>query len=265
MTSFTDLITTPPSERGTALFLDHVPFGERVILHGELPYLDAPATASYYGQAQGMLNSDATIVDLGALYSAVLSATPELGESMGARSRTGYTLRTMLADDSAATVANRILTATSHTSRVPFLLRIPSPLRWLAQAAAAAGNTDVSSITEDHAESAAMYVADWLRRFVDAPVAGLLLDGRRSGDDTTLPAEDIAAYQPVINAAEHVGWSVLMQTDETIAVAGKDLCGATVDPGYWLGEGEVPQADFLVAQIPVEAEPDTVLERLEAL
>ncbi|MBI9000160.1 hypothetical protein M0E87_07545 [Corynebacterium sp. CCM 9185] len=264
-TSLTDLITTPPSDRRTAVFLDHVPFGERVILHGELPYLDAPATASYYGQAQGMLNSDATVIDVGALYDAVLASNADLRTAMGTRSRTGYALRTMLADDSAATVTARILTATSHTSRVPFLLRLPSPLIWLAQAAEATGNTDFSSITADHAESAAMYVADWLRRFVDAPVVGLILDGRRAGAYAELPPEDIDAYQPVINAAEHIGWSVLLQTEGGVEVAGEDVRGATIDPGYWLGTGTVPQADFLVTQIPAEAEPETVLERLEAL
>ncbi|MCL0246198.1 hypothetical protein JIM95_008625 [Corynebacterium sp. CCM 8835] len=264
-TSLTDLITNPPSDRGTAVFLDHVPFGERVIVHGELPYLDAPATASYYGQAQGMLKSDATVVDFGALYGAALASNPDLVAAMGARSRTGYALRTMLADDTPATAAGRILTATSHTSRVPFLLRMPSPLIWLAWAAESTGNADFSSITGDHAESAAMYVADWLRRFVDAPVTGLLLDGRRSGACTELPPEDITAYQPVINVAEHIGWSVMLQTENGVEVAGKDVRGATIEPGYWLGSGTVPEADFLVTQIPAEAEPETVLERLEAL
>ena len=266
MTSITDLISTPPSGRGSAVFLDHVPFGEKAILHGDLPYLDAPATASYYGQAQGMLNSDATVVDLGALYAAVLAENPGLVTDMGARSRTGYALRTMLADDAAATAAGRILTATSHTSRAPFLLRMPSPLVWLAQAAAATGNDDFGSIMEDHAESAAMYVADWLRRFVDAPVAGLLLDGRRSGPYTELPAEDMSAYQPVINTAQHINWSVLLQSGEgDITIAGSELQGKTIDPAYWLDQAEAPEADFLVAQIPSDAEPETVLDQLGKL
>jgi hypothetical protein len=247
-----------------AVFIDHTAFGAHRILRRRLPWTEPVELAAYYGKAQGMLGSDATVLPVQPLIEAVLAERPSLRSEMGARSRTGYALRTLLAADEVRDAVGRAVSAIPHMSTAPLVLLLPSPLVWLATAQRAAGNEDLSGITEDHAESAAMYVSDWLRCYAEEPVTSLILDGRRAGMDG-LPAEDPASSSPVSNAAEHYRWGLIRVGDGGIAVEGEGLTAAGLPEGYWTEGAQVPSADLLLTAIPAVAEPDTVLARLAAL
>ncbi|MDP9885536.1 hypothetical protein J2W21_003060 [Sinomonas atrocyanea] len=269
-TALDDLLAPRGAAAPPAIFIDHTAFGAGRILRAPLPWTDAPEVAAYYGKAQALLGSDATVVPVAPLVEAVLAEHPSLVEDMAARSRTGYALRTLLASDTVGEALSRALAAIPHMSRAPLALLAPSPLVWLAMAQRAAGNPDLSAVTPDHGESAAMYVSDWLRRYADRPITCLVLDGRHEGlegqgSSRVLPAEDLAAYSPVVNAAEHYRWGVLHMTEEGVGVAGEARTAARLPDGFWTDGAPAPEAELLLTAVPAAADPDTVLARLASL
>ena len=100
---FASIVSTPPSGRSTAVVIDHRHYAQAVILQGQpIPWDDPIAFAQFMGQAQGLLKPDTTMLDLGAFYAHVLEREESLVSSLSARSRTGYALKTLLADEKTA-------------------------------------------------------------------------------------------------------------------------------------------------------------------
>ena len=97
------IISTPPSGRRTAVIIDHQRYAQAVILRGQrIPWGDTVAYSGFFGQAQGLLRPDATLLDLGALYDFFLASDDGLKNAMSARSRAGYALKILLADTATA-------------------------------------------------------------------------------------------------------------------------------------------------------------------
>ena len=60
------IVSAPPSGRGTAVVIDHQRYAQAVILRGQpVPWADPIAYSQLLGQAQGLLQPDATLLDLG--------------------------------------------------------------------------------------------------------------------------------------------------------------------------------------------------------
>jgi hypothetical protein len=185
---------------------------------------------------------------------------------MGVRSRTGYALKTLLADDALADAVVSLARILAQTNQQPLVLQLPAPMRWLALTQQATGQTDVTAIDADQGESASMYLADWLRRFGALPVTLLLLDGRRADAPalTGLMAEDLAAYSPLVNAAAHYRWGIALRTDDKLELHGSDVAGAVLPPSFWVDE-PAPEARVLLAEVPGDVEPEHMLKRLASL
>lgn len=267
-TKFHDVLTSPPpSGRPVPLILDHASFGSARLLHGAtVPWSEPVECQSYFGQAEGLLRPDATLVDVGAAYTHLLATRRDLLGAMGARSRVGYALKTMLADDALADSVTGVVRVLAETSRLPLVLQIPAPLRWLALTVAAMAEGDPAALTGDHAESASMYIADWLRRVDSLPVTLLLLDGRRDDHPALadLAEDDLDSYAPLINAADHYRWGLALRTDDRIDLHGSDAAGAVLPGSFWVGE-QAPPGSLLLGEVPADAEPELVLERLASL
>jgi hypothetical protein len=265
-TKFDNVLTSPPSGRSVPLILDHASYGSARILRGApVPWSEPIECQSYFGQAQGLLRPDTTLVDIGAAYHQQLSARPGLLDAMGARGRTGYALKTLLADDELAASAARLVEVLSKTSRQPVVLQVPAPLRWLALVQNHCGNNNLAGIEPDHGESASMYLAAWLRRFEALPITLLLLDGRRNDDPvlTGLVQENLAAYTPLSNAVEHYRWGLALRTDSELIFHDGEP-GAVVPQSFWT-DGIAPHGRALFAEVPAEAEPELVLTQLALL
>ncbi|MFC9849147.1 hypothetical protein ACFWFF_21195 [Streptomyces sp. NPDC060223] len=260
---FTSIVSAPPSGRRTALVIDHHRYTQAVILRGRpVPWTDPTGYAQYARQAQGLLRSDATLLDLGAFHDQVLAADDTLRSSLSARSRTGYALKTLLAADAVAGQAVELAGVVAQTSGAPLILQIPSPMRWLARTHTLSGAGSVSDLDADHAENAAMYVADWLRRLSALPVAMLLLDDRRPGTQS-LPQVEDAAYKPLSNITDHYRWTLGRRTQDGVELLGSAVVGALIPDTYWLADEVLaPSGDFLVADIPADAVPEKVLAQL---
>ncbi|RMB81466.1 hypothetical protein [Streptomyces shenzhenensis] len=263
---FASLLSAPPSGRPTALIVDHQHYARAVILQGRpVPWTDPVAFAQYAGQAQGLLRSDATLLDLGAYYDDALARQDTLRAALSARPRTGYALRTLLAHEPTAVAAAELTEIVAQTSAAPLVVQIPSPLLWLARTHELSGAGPLTDLNADHPETAAMYVADWLRRLAAPSVSMLLLDERdpRSG---RLPQVDDSVHTPVGNVTDHYRWALGRRTGHGVRVVGAGLTGPRIPQEFWHGAGvALPSGDFLLADIPADAAPETVLAQLTKL
>lgn len=266
-TSLTSIIDQPPSGRTHAVLLDSHDYAQAVLLQGKaVPWHEPMAYSNFFGQAQALLKSDVALLSLDRLYAHHLEANSALQLAMGAKSRTGYALRTLLADTALLSSVKEFATTFSQTQRAPIVLHIPSPMQWLARTHHFSGTTDVSVLDADNGENASMYVADWLRNFADLPIAGVLLDDRKlPGAVDTVPVP-LETYSPIANATEHYQWTLALRTTSGIDVHGASVSGAIISPDFWLQDGfALPDGDFLLGEIPTRAVPEDVIARILTL
>lgn len=250
---------TAPTGRAGApvVVVDALDYAQRVVLQGaEIPWEPA-SHVRFLGQISALLRPDRTLIDVGRLSDALLAGRPDLAAAMAARSRTGYALRTLLADEQIAGAAVETVRIAAASGVRPIVLQLPSPGVWLSRTAAIAGVDDDADA--DDRENASVYVADWLRRFAELPVQGIVLDGRGAREPETL-----AEYGPLRGLAEHYRWELLLRTDTGVDSLLSEAEG--VPSAWWKceDEGRV-DADWLIAEIPVDAVAEEVLVRRSAL
>lgn len=274
-------LTAPPSGRSRPAWFDSLAYCRAKLLGGAAVPWTAPGDlVAFTSKAQGMFRSDALLVDVADLCAERATADPELRAAMGSRSRAGYALRTLLADDTVRTAAVDAVGAVSGGGDgTPVVLSIPSPARWLTISAEQAGQP-ADPPDADRADTAAMYIADFLRVFGTAGVDGLLLDEGPADAVELVPAD---AYRPVLNVAENYGWPSLICTPAAAAwpngvVAGIAGWIGTASPqpegttwgwyaggDFWAGAGPDGKPDLVFAVVPGHADPDSVMARVRAL
>jgi hypothetical protein len=279
-----NLLTTldaAPSGRSRAVWFDSLAYcRERLLSREPVPWRSPGDLTAFFGKAQGMFRSDALLMDLADLYAQLVADDDELRSAMAARTRPGYALRVLLADEQARAVAREAVSAVAATAGlVPVVLSLPSPSHWLTITAKQAGQ-DLAPPDADRADTAAMYVADFLRTFAGSGVDGLLLD------EGPTPAGDLVdpeAYRSVLNVADHYAWPVVVRSDTTSAwphgaVAGVAAWLGTVAVGqpiarwglvagrdFWTGQDRTTEGDLVFAVVPADADPEAVMQRVRAL
>lgn len=131
----------------------------------------------------------------------------------------------------------------------------------------------------DEFDSASMYVADFLRCFSESGLDVLLLD-EATDTEPALP-EEIEWYRPVLNVATHYRWTLGLRlplancdpgTVEGVGfvIAPRALAAPTgilTPTSFWAGGAPPPclPGQFLNAEIPADANPELVLDRLASL
>jgi hypothetical protein len=274
-------LAAPPSGRERAIWFDAAGYGQAKLLAGAAVPWDSPAElTSFVAKLQGMFRSDAILADVGEVFTQRAAGDAQLRAAMAARTRPGYALRTLLADDQARAVAAEAVRALAATAGgVPLVLVVPTPGRWLAAAAAQAGS-DPGPADPGRAETAAMYVADMLRTFGSLGADGLVLDeGAATGSDLIHPE----ASRSVLNVADNYGWPVLIRADAAAAwphgsipgvaawlgSAPADVAsgrwGVVAGAGFWDGDDPPSEAGLVVAPVPAQADPEAVMKRVRAL
>jgi len=259
------IIATPPSGRPRAVLLDGDDYAQSVLLQGRaLPIGEPMAYANFFGQVQDLLQPDAAMLSLGPVYAGLLE--DRLQTAMGARSRTGFALRTMLGDVDVTARAVELVTLVVRTQRRPVVLQIPSPRQWLTRTHPYSGDLEAGALGADDAENASMYVADWLRNFASLPLAGVLLDDRDAAPTAAQPAVPLEVYSPVANTADHYRWTLAMRHFDRVELRGSAYTGAVIPPDFWRQQDvALGTADFLLGAIPADAVPEVVLGRVRAL
>ncbi len=270
---------------GKLLWIDASAYAGKLLAGGRIPWLDVSAYVAWQRKAQGLLKADVIAVPLDAAIEAWLAAHPALVTSMAEKKRVLFPLKTLLADAGLrAHLVELVGGLRSSFAKTPLMLVLPSPRRWIAGAyAQASGNSDALDIGADEIDSAAVYVADFLRAFGDSALDGLVLqEAREAAGSQPLQAAELEWYQPVINVAAHYRWDLGLQVDgegsalagatalgfviATAAVAGL-ISGVVTPASYWSGGAAPPgsASGFRFAEIPADANPEQVLDRLAAL
>jgi hypothetical protein len=212
MPALASSLDAPPSGRRAPVWFDCTAYCREKLLDGRpVPWTSPGELSAFFGKAQGMFHSDALLVDIADLFAARVAQDPSLPAAMAARTRPGFALRTLLADEGAREVATGAMTAVGAGDIVtPVVLSMPSPARWLALAARQADTPADAPPEARHVDAAAMYVADFLRSFAGVRVDGIMLD---EGAATQAALVDFEGYRPVLNVAGHYEWPVWIRTD----------------------------------------------------
>lgn len=266
---------------GSCLWLDYTAYAGALLANGSVPWLDTDALIGWMRKAQSLLKSDVVALPLGVVAVRWLEQHAELKAAMGAKRRAVYPLKTLLADEALRAYLGGLVGALRASfPRQPLFLLLPSPRLWLAQAAAQALPGEGIEIDDDAVDSAAAYIADFLRAFAECGIDGLLLQESAASE----PASDEQAqlYQPVFNVASHYRWELGAQLPVAAhqaspgdgggfviaprAVSGR-MAGVVVPAGFWGGETPppCPPDGFRYAEIPADAKPESVLDRLSSL
>lgn len=265
---------------GRGLWLDYGAYAARLLAGGSVPWLDADAANGWVRKAQSLLKSDVVTLPVEAVIEAWLGTHPELITAMGAKRRTVYALKTLLADEPLrAHLAGLAKVLRSSLGGSPLVLALPSPRLWIGLAYAQANAGEAAEVDADAVDGAAAYVADFLRGFAEVGLDGLLLE--ESVDSVPASAEDLRLYQAVFNVAAHYRWDIGLRLPQGASPAAGEglgfvLASAPVDgiavglkmpEDFW--DGAVapgcPAGGFRFAEIPASANPEGVLERLAVL
>lgn len=245
-------------ERKRALWLDSHAYCERLLAGGQAPWLDVAAFVAWQRKAQGLLRPDVVVLPLAPAVAAWLEAHPDLRAAMATKSRATWPLKTLLAD---AALRAHLVELTrglrAGSAGLPLALVLPAPRAWLALAYAQA-HAAAPELDEDAGDGASVYLGDFLRTFGEAGVDALLL--QESAGFVPRAAADFAGYQTVVNVAAHYRWDIGVELpampDPAVGLPGG--CAFAI-------AGGAPVGAFRYAQIPVDAQPEQVLERLAQL
>jgi hypothetical protein len=227
----------------------------------------------------GLLKPDLAELPLAPVVAAWLAEHPRLREAMAAKRRAVFPLRTLLADEALRGYLVELAKALRSAVRLPLVVVLPSPRAWVGLAYRQA-HDETAEVGDDEADGAAVYLADFLRSFGDAGLDALLLE--EAADNEPASAESVALYQPVLNVAAHYQWELGLRLPSasdyrgeaagfSCLIAPRPLPGAcaglSVEPAFWSGAAApaAPAGGFRYAEIPVDASPEQVLERLALL
>lgn len=261
------------------LWLDYHDYAALLLNKGAQPWLDVAACVAWQRKAQGLLNSDVLTLPVAAVCAAWLDAHPALRQALASKRRTGFALRTLLADEALRALLVELaqgLRASFVT--LPLALACSAPCRWLAQAYHQAHGQDPAGLSDDDTDSAAVYMADFLRCFGDVGIDILLL--QEAPDAEPARPEQLALYQPVFNVAAHYRWEPGLCLPAGPSPAGLPSAGFVIAPAataagsgalvpsvFWDGAAppDCPGGGFRYAVIPAQAQPETVLRKLAEL
>jgi hypothetical protein len=204
-----------------------------------------------------------------------------LAQEMLMKQRTLFPLKTLLADSALRAHVTELAHALRQSfDELPLVLVTPSPRAWTAIAYAAVhAKGDAINVDDDDADSAAVYMADFLRTFADCHADALLLDENTETHPTF--STSLAPYQAVLNIAAHYRWDVglklatpsageLASAGVSFLIAaqpGDIASGISTDAVFWSGQAPspLPSTGFRYADIPAQIAPEMALERVAVL
>jgi hypothetical protein len=276
-----DFLNLSSASAKRPLWIDSTGYTARLLEGGNPPWLEVAQFLAWQRKAQGLVCSDVIALQAEPLIKALIGKHPQLLSAMAGKPRVLFPLKTLLAEALVRAHLNEAMNGLrSCFPSTPVALVIPSPRRWVALThAQAVGANAGCQAGADEFESASVYVADFLRAFGGSGIDALLLE--EAADTEPSSSDEIEWYRPVLNVASHYRWTVGLRLTaanaDAFAVDGVDFfiashalaarCGISTPPLFWTG-GSAPlcsPGQFRHVEVPVDANPEFVLDRLASL
>lgn len=280
------------SQSDTKKWLDLLVYANQLFANGRDDLWKNPDTfLSVFGQGQMLLQSDVLHIPLENVYVDLLEKGDFVHEWAGKKPT--FLLKKLLALDVPKEFMREILTniQNSHMASKPIVIVIPSPQCWLEQLQQYVNPGKEVAISEDDIESAAIYMAEYIRFFSTLGVAAIVIDEK---DNHLLSlVEVLPLYQPLINVGRHYQWLIGLKQETSSEEVDHlinhvdfiliDNIGFTELLSYWekkfpIGGGlnrdfwlaECKENDpiikgLLYGEIPNDAKPENVLSQLKVL
>jgi len=194
-----DLVSYLSSGDSPRLWVNFNDYTKKLLLgEGENPWNTPASYMAFYGQAHGLVKADVVVLDVWDLFQHWMEEDEKAIPAMAEKRRVPYALKTMLDAFAPRELLAEVITAVSNNygGETPIVLVVPSPRSLLVRAhkAATGNDADPEEMTVD---TAAMYLADFLRYFSETDLSGVLL----VEDENLMPAsaDELSWYQPVVN------------------------------------------------------------------
>ncbi|MFW2003736.1 hypothetical protein ACG9ZC_00385 [Acinetobacter baumannii] len=253
------------------LWLDYSDYADVLLAQGNTPWLDVATYVALKRTAQSLLRSDVIQLPVESVCAAWVAAHPALREEMASKKRTGFALKTLLAD---AALREHLLALVNGLrasfANIPLALVCPTPHAWMTHAYQLAHGTHSSlALDEEDVDSGSVYIADFLRIFGESGVDILLLQ------ESVNISPMLELYQSVFNVAAHYRWDAGIQVTGEIAENSLDFVispqpntlGRELAAECWIDETvpDYPDNGFFFVRVPADAKPERVLTRIAQL
>ncbi len=255
------LLTEQGAENQTcSLIINAEDYAQHVLLQDKaIPWYDATAYANHLKQTVALLKPQVAVISLDKMIEHELSNNQQLTTAMGEKSRAGYALKILMADERLKAAASALVVSSVLTQSIPIMIQLPSPLQLLYLTARAAKSDTDDEFDADDAENAAIYIADWLRAFKEAGIAGLIFDERK-GDIS------LEAYQPITNTAVHYQWVIGVRRDQEVVFTDPQIAIPVLPATFWTsGDSNLQMAGVIFTEIAHDAIPEQVLDYRERI
>lgn len=264
------------------VWLDDMAYSERLLGIGRHRWLEVNDLIAMRRKLSGLLRPAVTVLPLGHLAQEWLSGDARLRQAIVAKKRAIAPLRTLLDDETLRVRLVQLAQALLSTfTATPLVLALPSPRKWVADVYRAAfGSEAFLDVGMEEADSASVYVAQFLRGFSESGVDMILLT--EGADCEPVSEQELHWYRPALNVAGHYRWEVGIQLprasgftglipgiDFLIAPRALPACvsGISTSEAFWSGAPApaLPAGGFRFAEIPADCPPEQVLDRLAVL
>ena len=266
-------------ENSPRLWVNFNKYAKNLLLGVEAnPWSNPASYLSFYTQAHALVKAEIVVLDIWDLFHHWMVDDENAIKSMSEKGRATFASKVLLEAYAPRELLAEVLIAINdnYGDSVPIVLVIPSPRSLLTRSHKSATNNALEP-DEMSVDTVSMYMADFLRYFSEMNLSGILL----VEDENNLPSspEEVVWYQPVLNVAKHYRWSVGLQLpfekdsfnkpdeiDFTIVPEQSDVSshslGVDISDSIWTSENIEKNDGFIYFTIPVDINPEKVLETL---
>jgi hypothetical protein len=266
------------------LWLDCIAYTGALLADNKPPWLSTAECMAWLKKSQSLLHSDVVTLPMTPVLDAWIAAHPALQQALAAtKPRAPLPLRSLLADAGLRQHLVELVTAARAAfPHAVLALSCLSPRRlvpWACQHAGRVPSAD-AGVDADDVDAATLYLADFLRGFGSSGLDAVLLEESASSEAQT--PDDVQLYQTLFNLGAHYGWDIglrlpLSSGPVQLGTGPGFAIGPQVPPPLfqglpatdWLDAHAAPpvcpMAGFLFAEIPRDAPPEQVLQRLSVL